>query len=200
MKQTWLAIAIGLTTLAPERLAMAQQAPTFRVQVVGAKVNLTKSDGRKWDGFDAASNTTAENAAKLASMAGLIDGGSTALAAELSKMASSGTEAPDVGGRYELFHGGDAIQTAYLPKIPDTHQPSWSAQALRGVAVNNETRVRVLLKDHDIKNHDKMPQILLDATDLANAYRAGKPVWVSTTEQTGGLVLAVAISVIKEVY
>ncbi|WP_437627786.1 hypothetical protein [Sorangium sp. So ce1151] len=155
---------------------------------------------RPWDtaeeAWDGNTSVSPEDVADLAFALGATDPYVASLAFVYG-LADDAYGPPDPFGNIEIFTGGAwraDLQAEILPTQDTFNAPFYDA-GWDNIPVEPDMRIRVVLRDEDLANHDPLGTVELNRGDLMAAYGAANVYPVRTDEQDTGTILFVSLSV-----
>ena len=165
-----------------------------RVSLVGVVAGPGKADKTQWDGFGHVDPSTFAEIGKAFGLASP----HAAAAAALAVLANGAWEKPEVGGTATLVTAAGSGTAHALAVQQDTYTPQWSTVAWSHVPLDGSVRIRLVLQDRDLANHDPMGIAEIGPTDLWAALNDGHVYPVRVHEQTSKQILFARISVMRE--
>ncbi len=168
---------------------------TIDISLVSALIGPGKSDKTQWDGFgDVPDSVTTGLAAALGAgpYAPVLGFMTSAAIASVSKPDPFGYAQVNYQGTWELdtdlANENDNTEDTFTPQWPEN--PGW-----QNVPYSKNLRVRIVLQDEDISNHDDMGKLEINAAHIEAAWAAQKVHQIRVADQTYNQVLYFGISV-----
>lgn len=165
-----------------------------RVSLLGVVAGPRKADKTQWDGFGQVSDSDFRAIGKALGLASP----HAAAAAVVAVLANGAWAKPEVEGTAELVTGTGASTPFALTVQQDSFTPQWAGVTWSHVPLDGTARIRVALRDRDLKNHDPMGMFEIGAAELQAALTDGHVYPARVHVQTTDQVLFAKISVIRE--
>lgn len=174
------------------------------IEILSALIGPTKVNGTSWD---TEAKIDRASVALISEMV-LPGSGFTAsnVASAVSKVAISGSAAPDVVGyiyqkgtttkQLVKYAGNPIALSTFRNKSQDNYTPRFYA-GYSGWPIFHDTRFQIQLWDADILNHDHIAVVELNYSNILEAIEKGEPTWINVAEQSMNQLLYILISVIE---